>query len=376
MLALAWGALDYAPAQPQLVDVVYYGEIGCSHCDTFVESTIPKVETTYGITVEVTTYDILQAEFYAQCRDALAELDRSFRVFPVLFIGNNAYQGNHAIDRGLDAELAHLQEYGQWRPQVPPAMDGSQTSEGGPAVGFGGAEGVLPLVPVVLAGLADGVNPCAFATVIFLLSLLALVGRSPKQTLFTGLVFAVTIFVTYFAIGFGLLTVLREVMNSSGLGVWLRIVVSAGTAVLAILSLRDALLISRGHRSQVVLGLSSTARKRINSVIRNRVRGGGLVVATVSLAFIVSLLELACTGQLYLPTIAYLVQTGSPRLTEVAALALYNLAFIVPLLTVVLVAVYGVNSRRIAAWFSRRVVTAKVLMGLVFVVLGVAMWMV
>jgi hypothetical protein len=363
-------------AQQHTVDLTYYGEIGCSHCDTFVEVTVPQVEARHDVTIEVTTYDILQAEHYATCRDRLAELDRSFRVFPVLFIGNNAYQGNRAIDRGIEAELAYVREHGEWRPQVPPSMDGSQGSGPVGATRGTGVGELLPLVPVLLAGLADGINPCAFATVIFLLSLLALVGRSRRQILITGIVFAGTIFVTYFAIGFGLLSVLRELMNASGLRLWLRVIVSAGTAVLAILSFRDGLLIAGGRRSDAVLGLSRTARRRIHSIIRSRVRGGGLVVATVSLAFVVSILELACTGQLYLPTIAYLLQTGSPRAAEIVALSIYNIAFIVPLLIVVVIAYYGVSSQRIATWFSHRVVAAKMIMGCVFGVLAMVIWIV
>lgn len=169
------------------MDVVYFGEVGCSHCDTFVEKTVPAVEA----------------------------------------------------------------EHGEFRLHVPPTMDGSTDSA--PPVR---SDGVLPLLPVLLAGLADGINPCAFATVVFLLSLLALVGRTRREVLITGLVFAATVFATYFAIGFGLLSVLREALNFTLLRFWLRVVVSAGTAVLAVLSIRDGILIARGKRSEAVLALS------------------------------------------------------------------------------------------------------------------------
>ncbi len=117
-------------------------------------------------------------------------------------------------------------------------------------------------------------------------------------------------------------------------------------------------------------------KQRIHGVIRRRVRTGGLVIGTVGLAFLVSLLELACTGQLYLPTIAYLVQTDSARPVEVAALVAYNLAFIVPLVIVFLVVYFGVSSERIGKWFSQRAAAAKVVMGGVFVVLGAIIWLV
>ena len=368
LLLILSGALY---AQPTTVDVVYFGEVGCSHCDTFVEKTVPAAEAEHGVRVGVEVRDILKAEGFADCRERLERMDREFRVFPVLFIGNNAYQGTSAVKRGLDEELAYYAEHGEVRPHVPPTMDGSTDSA--PPVR---SDGVLPLLPVLLAGLADGINPCAFATVVFLLSLLALVGRTRREVLITGVVFAATVFATYFAIGFGLLSVLREALNFSLLRFWLRVVVSVGTAVLAVLSIRDGILIGRGKRSEAVLALSQKAKQRIHRVIRTRVRGGGLVLATVGLAAIVSLLELACTGQLYLPTIAYLVQTDSARLTEIAALVAYNLAFIVPLMAVVLAVYFGVSSERIGRWVSRRAGAAKVIMGAVFALLGGAIWLI
>ena len=372
LLLLLYSGAGLAAADTPTIEVTYYGEIGCSHCDTFVEKTIPKVEQEHEVSIDVTTRDILSAEGYEACRERLAKMDRDFRIFPVLFIGNNGYQGNSAIDRGLEEELRYLATHGQFRPQVPQTMDGSL---GGSAVATA-TEGFLPFLPILLAGLADGINPCAFATAVFLLSFLALVGRSKRQILATGLLFAATIFATYFAIGFGLLSVLREAMDAPLLRFCLRVVVSAGTAVFAVLAIRDGILIHQGKSSEAVLQLSARAKRRIHSVIRSRVRGGGLVFATIGLAFMVSILELACTGQLYLPTIAYLVQTGSTRPAEVAALGAYNLAFIIPLVIVVLAVYYGVSSRRIGTWFSRRAGTAKFAMGAVFALLGAAIWFV
>ena len=363
-----------AVAAPAEVAVDYYGEIGCRHCDTFVEKAAPRLEEAYDVTLNVTTLDILNAKVYADCRDRLAGMDRPFRVFPVLFVGNNAYQGTAAVNRGVEEELSYFNEHGEFRPRVPATMDGSQAAS--PTAAGSGADDTLRLVPLLLAGLADGVNPCAFATMIFLLSLLALVGRSRAQILAVGLVYAFTVFLTYLALGFGLLAVVRTVMNVSFLRTALRIVVSAGTAVFAVLSIRDGVLIRSGRQKEAVLQLSTKAKQRIHGVMRRGVRTGGVIAGTAGLAFLVSLLELACTGQLYFPTIAYLVQTGSTRGVEVLALLAYNLAFILPLVLVFLVVVSGVSSQRIGQWFSRRAAGAKIAMGLVFALLGVSIWIV
>jgi hypothetical protein len=47
---------------------------------------------------------------------------------------------------------------------------------------------------------------------------------------------------------------------------------------------------------------------------------------------IVSVLELACTGQVYLPTISFVVGIPEMRASAIAYLVMYNLVFILPLL--------------------------------------------
>jgi hypothetical protein len=81
-----------------MIPLSYYGEIGCAHCDTFVDEDLKRLTQTYDIDFAPRTRDILSSEWYAECRRRLADMNREFRVFPVLFIGNNAYQGNKAID--------------------------------------------------------------------------------------------------------------------------------------------------------------------------------------------------------------------------------------------------------------------------------------
>jgi hypothetical protein len=404
---------DALPASGRpVIPVTYSGEIGCSHCGTF-GGTLPWLEERYGVDFDITIRDILSPASYEDCRGRLEAMGRPFRTFPVLFIGNNAYQGQTAADRGLEAELEHLLEYGEFRPRVPPALDGSAVTLD--TCGLRPLDGLresLPLLPVLAAGLADGINPCAFAAMLFLLSLLALLGRSRREMLLVGLIYGTMVFITYFALGWGILEALRQAMNVELLRSLLRAAVSAGTGLLALLSLRDALLIRSGRSGAAVLQLSPTAKRRIHALMRwgagrgadpgkqrEAARGdicaeapggsgkgkrgrsmgtrwAGTAVGTAAVAFLVSLLELACTGQLYLPTIAYLLQTGSPRAGEIAALLLYNAAFILPLL-ILFAAVYsGLSLTAVNRWFRRNAAGAKFLSGGVLALLAVGIWLV
>jgi len=64
---------------------------------------------------------------------------------------------------------------------------------------------------------------------------------------------------------------------------------------------------------------------------------------------VVSIVELACTGQVYLPTIIFVL--GLPQWRARAALALvaYNLMFVTPLIVVFLLAYFGTTSSSLPA---------------------------
>jgi len=107
---LALGALE--------LDGVYFTETGCDHCDIFCFKEKPKLESTYSVTLNFTTYDILSTDGYERCVKMLADRGLPFTVFPVLFIGHNVYRGNRAIETNLGAELEYYLAHGTWRPTV------------------------------------------------------------------------------------------------------------------------------------------------------------------------------------------------------------------------------------------------------------------
>jgi hypothetical protein len=56
---------------------------------------------------------------------------------------------------------------------------------------------------VLLAGLIDGLNPCAFATIVFLVSYLSFLGKQNKEILTYGIIFTLGVFIAYIIAGVG-----------------------------------------------------------------------------------------------------------------------------------------------------------------------------
>ncbi len=212
---------------------------------------------------------------------------------------------------------------------------------------------------VIAAGLLDGVNPCAFATIIFFLSYLHMARRSPAQMLQVGLAFALAIFLTYLALGFGLARALAEAQAMRSLALAFNWLLVAFALILAILSFRDGILCLRGKLKDTALKLPLFLRKRINRAIRESAHHRRFVLAAFVTGVIVALLELACTGQVYLPTIMYMQQRGTETLMASAYLVLYNVAFILPLIVVIILACYGLSNDRLTAFFQKHIAWVK-----------------
>ena len=226
------------------------------------------------------------------------------------------------------------------------------------------------IATVALAGLADGVNPCAFATVMFLLSYLAWLGRSRRDILLAGLFFALGIFTPYYLIGVGVLHFSRELAALPVLRHWLFEAAAAAALVFAVVSLLDARKARAGNTSAMTLKLPRFVRARIHETVRESARAG-MVAGAFFAGAACALLEAICTGQLYLPTIIYVAGIAEFQSQALLYLLLYNLAFLVPLIAVVLVIYRGLSSAAIGKFAESRTAVVKAGLGVVFALLAV-----
>jgi cytochrome c biogenesis protein CcdA len=228
--------------------------------------------------------------------------------------------------------------------------------------------GALSAGVIAAAGLLDGVNPCAFATIIFLLSYLQVARRTPGEILAVGAAFIIGVFLTYFFVGLGLAHVLGKLAALRYAGTALNYLLAAFALVVALLSFRDAKLAAAGQHAEMTLQLPGMLKERIRSTVRSGTRARRFVAAAFGAGIVISLLELACTGQVYLPTILYMLRRGESG--AVAHLLLYNAAFVLPLIIVFILAWSGLRSEALVRFQQRHTSLVKVLTGLLFLLLA------
>ncbi len=341
------------------VTVAYYYTPGCRSCEQFLSTEIPRLSRVLGVSILVDRKDVLQPALYEELASFASSRGETVREIPALVAGKVLLQGDAAIRKGLEPALrTQLGSQPAPAPLPPRSPVAALFSER------------LAALPIALAGLIDGVNPCAFTTLIFLLASLALAGRGRREVLLIGALFTLAVFLTYLGIGYGLFAVLRAASAVSIVSLVLRWALVAVLAVFAGLSVYDYALIRQGRPTQILLQLPSALKRQIHSSIRTRVRTAALVGSSLVLGFLVSVFEFACTGQVYLPMLAYLVRIRG-GLTALALLLLYNLCFIVPLLIVFGASYLGVSSGRITTWFQAHMGRVKLGLAGVFVALAV-----
>ncbi|HVA86833.1 MAG TPA: cytochrome c biogenesis protein CcdA [Candidatus Saccharimonadales bacterium] len=202
-------------------------------------------------------------------------------------------------------------------------------------------------VPTVLAsGVADGFNPCAFALlVLFATYTLTLVNavtadgtptlEARRRLLGAGSLYVGAVLVTYFIIGLGLLSFLGWLGRDH--------LVARGASILALVMalwmLKDVFLPGVGPSMMAPSGTHGRMQKAMQ-------RGGlaGMLIAGV----LVGICTVPCSGAIYLDIVAVLHASGG-GLSGLALLALYNIAFIVPLVALLM----AVSNRRVLGQLGR-----------------------
>ncbi len=227
------------------------------------------------------------------------------------------------------------------------------------------------LSAVLFAGLIDGINPCAFATIIFLVSYLTFMGKKSREILLYGITFTFGVFVAYLLAGMGFMTFLRELNGFPLVAKGIQLFIILFALSLGVISLYDYILFRRGQMAKWKLQLPSKMKKKIHGIIREHARSskGGLL-ATFGVGFVIAGCQVVCTAQVYLPTIGYIMTLPQLRTHALFNLLLYNVMFIIPLVGVFVSTFFGVTSEKMAFISKEHTGQVKLLTAVLFLALA------
>lgn len=408
--------------QDDLVKIIYFSSASCENCLKFKKA-LPEIIAGFEEFISIKEYDIDDSKttnlekFLEYCEKY--EIEEEVAP-PVIFIGNKSLIEVDAIIEKLQETI--IDEMAD--PTLPPGTaiaepndPAEQTSDTTPLQNTteepndSSATGSIPPEPnilppepnllpqepnllppepakprsrimekfnkfsigaIVLAGLVDGINPCAFTTIIFFISMLSYLGKTKYQLIVVGVGFTLSVFVTYLLLGLGLLGAAKSFLVGHGVSKIVTYIVVVFTFILAGWSFVDFVNYMRTKSvKSMTLGLPKSIKAKIHKVIRVGIGTRGLVFGSLSVGAFVAILESVCTGQVYLPIIMYVARSSTLRMTAISYLILYNLMFILPLVIVLIITYFGVKSETLGNFFGRHLGTSKLIMTLLFLGLGI-----
>ena len=359
----SWPPTPTPAATSQPIALAYFYNLGCQECAR-AEYDLKLLQSRYP-QVEVYRFDVVEQarlnEWLGQ-RNGVPAGERL--VAPAVFVGDDYLLGEQVTYNALEQLAEKYAAAGA--PRVWEGWESNGQAEQSILERFRS----FGALTVAAAGLIDGLNPCAFATIVFFVSYLAFTGRKGKDIILVGGAFTLGVFLTYTLVGFGLLKAVQALPFMATLGRWVYIAAGVFSLALAILSVSDFLAARRGRADQMRLKLPTAWRKQINKVIREGSQLRAFVAVAFATGFIISLIELACTGQVYLPTILFVMSVPAMRAQAITYLLLYNVLFIIPLVVVFGLAYAGTSSQKMAAVVNKQTATVKLLTAAMFFVLA------
>lgn len=228
--------------------------------------------------------------------------------------------------------------------------------------------GLVSLPLVTLAGLADGINPCAIGMMITLLGYLIVFGnRKGKsqnyQILKLGIAYIASVFVTYLVIGLAFYSTVNSIQHMVG-GIVNKLIGGILGAA-GLIMLKDVVW----PESPVHLRIPGASKARLMKLIEKVSLPG-----TILLGIAVTVLETPCSLPLYVGTATILAQSGMALPLVVGYFLYYNLLFVLPLIIVLILVWQGKKVVEMREWEHKAEKWMKLSLGSLLLLMSGWLW--
>ncbi|KAA0002558.1 MAG: cytochrome c biogenesis protein CcdA [Thermoplasmata archaeon] len=342
------------PHEGKKICIVFFYTPVCGECRKAKEENIDKLKFYYPL--DVKEYNVLiDTKLLFDYYEAF-DVSENNRSSFAIFIGDKYFYKN--------SQFPELEE--EVKKYVDTGLKCPETEESSP---------ILPPLLVVLAGgLADGINPCAFATLVFFIAYLERMKHSKKALLSIGISFSLAVFLGYLLIGLGVLAFYYSIEGIGVVSAYIYLFAGIFALLFAALNIFDYFRIEKEEKT--ILQLPNFLKKRRGRIIKILTEKRGILLLS-SLAFVVgfaiSLLEFVCTGQILFPIMAVIKSASPETIRAFAYLIAYNIMFIVPLLLILSFFYIGYASEALGEIQKRRHGLVKIFTAIVLLIAGIYM---
>jgi len=217
----------------------------------------------------------------------------------------------------------------------------------------------MPLIMV--AAVADSINPCAIGVLIFLIGFLLLSsGKNVKRTVKIAAIYIITVYIVYFLAGIGIMEILTKLTFLS----LVTKIFGIGVGILGIINIKDAF----SNKTSGTLAIPTKAKPLIERWVYK-----ASIPAAVILGIIVASVELPCTGGMYLAILTLMAKTVT-RNNAITYLLIYNFIFVLPLIILTFLFVKGFEAEKLQAWMEKHKKKSRMIMGLILLIVGIILF--
>lgn len=352
--------------ETEKVDFVLFVSPTCVHCNKLKHEYWPILKEKYKDLVNFTEYDITVPGNNLIFADTLHAYGTDKMGFPAAVVGSTLLMG-YPTEIGAYAEAA-IEKAQLLHEKTNVVLSSQADTKTAVKADFQ----KITFWAIIGAGLVDGVNPCAFAVIVFFISFLTVYKYNRREIMLIGTSYCVAVFVAYFLLGLGAFKFLYALRGFSYIIKGFYIVTAALCLTFFLLAIYDFCVYTKTKKTDgLLLQLPHSLKVRIHKImgffLRDKQKSTfRLVLAALAVGFCVSLVEAVCTGQVYLPTCVLIMQDPEFRVRAAFYLVLYNLMFIVPLIAVFILALAGYESKGFNDFLKKHLGLTKILLCVVF----------
>jgi len=373
LILLILPARGLAVEQSKLPELLIFHSLNCHDCAKVKAEVMPVIQEEFAGKVSFVYLDVGELENYKLFLNLMQESgsEIEFKV-PFFYMA-----GKFLTSKGqVEVNLRNFIKDALSRP-----LADSNLIPADPIAHF---KSFVPL-SVIVAGLEDGINPCAFTVIVFFISFLALQGYRKRELFFIGSAFILSVFLTYLGIGLGVFNFFYRFRGLWAITHLFNLFTGSASILFGILAVYDFIIFKKtGSTEQLILQLPKPVKDRIHKVVgffyrkssqekqKNSSPGlARLILSAFITGFLVSLLEAVCTGQVYLPTIAFVLKASPFKLQALGYLLLYTIMFILPLVVIFVFALSGTTSSQFSGFLKKHLGLIKIFMAILFFSLGI-----
>lgn len=217
----------------------------------------------------------------------------------------------------------------------------------------------------------DSINPCAFGVLIFLITYLLKSGKQKKDLLIHGFIYIFFVFLTYISAGLILLTVITTFQTAfQAFSNFFYYLLATVVIIFGLMELRDYFKEKMNPGEyHAIMAIRPKMKEKIEAITYKIVDKKS---TSAFLGFFVSLVELPCTGAVYLAILAAMAFEGFTA-KNIAFLTLYNIIFVLPLIAIMLLAYKGMSTFEFKRWYINN--KGRMRLAIALVLVGMGVWL-